>query len=227
MFPDKETRSSDLPMERLLAEARLGSSTALGRLFELARLQLLLACRRELPSGIRAKVGASDIVQETAAEAYRDLHRFNGRSAGEFFAWLRSILRNNLTDAVRRYGVVQARSIDREQSLDAADSQTSRIMTLMPMAEIRPPDGSVIRREDAAMITLALARLPEDYQIVLRLRYWDGLTFEQIGERIGRTGEAVRKLWYRAVRLLQAELLRQHSQSSAMQQTESPRDHVV
>jgi RNA polymerase sigma-70 factor (ECF subfamily) len=210
MIHKADTSANEPAIERLLADARSGSSTALGRLFEQARLQLLLACRRELPSGIRAKVGASDIVQETAVEASRDLHRFSGRSAGEFYAWLRSILRNNLTDAVRRYGVVKARSIDREQSLDATDSQISHFMPLMPAADIRTPDGSVIRREDAAMITAALARLPDDYQIVLRLRYWDGLTFEQIGERIGRTGEAVRKLWYRAVRLLQAELRQHH-----------------
>ena len=41
---------------------------------------------------------------------------------------------------------------------------------------------------------------------MLRLRYWDGLTFPEIGERLGRSPDAVRKLWYRAVERLQEEM---------------------
>lgn len=63
-----------------------------------------------------------------------------------------------------------------------------------------------MRREDAARVLQVLDRVPADYQTVLRLRYWDGLTFPQIAERIGRTDEAARKLWFRALARLNAEL---------------------
>jgi len=63
-----------------------------------------------------------------------------------------------------------------------------------------------MRREDAARVLQVLDRVPADYRTVLRLRYWDGLTFPQIAERIGRTDEAARKLWYRALARLNAEL---------------------
>jgi RNA polymerase sigma-70 factor (ECF subfamily) len=68
---------------------------------------------------------------------------------------------------------------------------------------------SAIRREDASAVTSAVDRLPDDYRLVLHLRYWDGLTFQQIGDRIGRSAEAVRKVWYRAVQRLQADLCEQ------------------
>ena len=51
-----------------------------------------------------------------------------------------------------------------------------------------------------------MARLPPDYRDVLYLRYWEGLSFVQIAGRIGRSADAVRKLWYRAIERLQAEL---------------------
>lgn len=38
---------------------------------------------------------------------------------------------------------------------------------------------------------------------MVRLRYWDGLSFPEIGRRLGRSDEAVRKVWYRAVARLQ------------------------
>ncbi|MFM9059990.1 MAG: RNA polymerase sigma factor, partial [Planctomycetaceae bacterium] len=62
------------------------------------------------------------------------------------------------------------------------------------------------RREEAAVLNEVLARLPNDYQRVIRMRYWNGLTFHDIAPHLGRSPDAVRKLWYRAVERLQAEL---------------------
>jgi DNA-directed RNA polymerase specialized sigma24 family protein len=41
---------------------------------------------------------------------------------------------------------------------------------------------------------------------VLHLRYWEGLSFVEIAGRLGRSPDAVRKLWYRAIGRLQAEM---------------------
>ena len=59
---------------------------------------------------------------------------------------------------------------------------------------------------DADVLATAMTRLSNDHRSVLRLRYWDGLTFPEIGERLGRSPDAVRKLWYRAVERLQEEM---------------------
>lgn len=79
-----------------------------------------------------------------------------------------------------------------------------------------------MRRENAALLADVLHRLPEDYQTVLRLRYWDGLTFTQIGAQLGRSAEAARKLWYRAVVMLQTEL--NGSATSAGERPDEPAD---
>jgi RNA polymerase sigma-70 factor (ECF subfamily) len=53
-----------------------------------------------------------------------------------------------------------------------------------------------------------MSRLPEDYRRIILLRYQEGLTFEEIGKRLGRTENAVRKLWARAVERIREDLER-------------------
>src|SRR5262245_55812569 len=79
-----------------LAAARAGSSEALGQALEACRNYLLLIALRELDSGLQAKGGASDLVQETMVDALRDFRRFHGSSEAELQAWLRELLLHNL-----------------------------------------------------------------------------------------------------------------------------------
>lgn len=190
-------------LHALIASARCGCPTALGQMFESLRMQLIALADEELPDVLRAKIGPSDVVQETALDMQRDFDHFRGTTAEECFAWLRSILRNNVVDAVRRFEASQKREIAREEPLegkardDAAMLSTSRI-----------PEVSAIRREDAVAVTAALARMPGDQRRVIELRYWQALSFADIGLEMDRSADAVRKLWYRALERLQTELAR-------------------
>ena len=68
--------SSDV--ERWLPAARAGSSEALGQMLDAYRAYLLQIAGRELDTQLRAKAGASDLVQETLLEAFRDFAGFHG-----------------------------------------------------------------------------------------------------------------------------------------------------
>jgi RNA polymerase sigma factor (sigma-70 family) len=68
-----------------------------------------------------------------------------------------------------------------------------------------------------------MARLPEDYRRVLQLRYWSGMTFVDIAPLLGRSPDAVRKLWYRAVERLQSELNAADGASDMAQPQPAPR----
>jgi len=184
----------------LIASARRGAPDAIGRLFEAARSDLLHVAARELPPEIRAKVAPSDVVQETAIDMHRDFARFAGTTADELFAWLREILRYNLIDVVRR----DRAAIRRETDRDAVRS-TSDFVGNIPVVT-RTPAGSAIRREDAAALAAAMARLAPADREVLEMRHWQGMTFVAMAPLLGRSEEAVRKMWYRAVGRLRAEL---------------------
>lgn len=205
------SRQPDHGVALLLEAARRGRDDAFGRLFETFRRHLLAVAHRELPHTLRGKIGASDLVQETAVDAQRDFPGFRGSSPEECFAWLRTILRNNVVDAVRRYEGSQKRATGREISLASIDGRRQGAMLELPHGL---PDKSAIRREDADGLMAAIARLPLDHRTVLQLRYWEGLSFPDIGARLGRSSDAVRKLWYRAVERLQIEFIEYSARTS-------------
>lgn len=190
-------------IRNLIAAARRGAPDAVGRLFKATRGHLLQLAERELPVEIRAKVGPSDVVQETGIEMHRDFAQFNGVTVEELFSWLRGILRNNVADAVRHYRAALKRDVTREVSLSAGQA---RRYSQAVAAAIRAPDGSAIRREEAAAIREVLAKLSPPEREVLRLRYWKGLSFVDIAPIVGRSPEAVRKLWFRAIARLRRNL---------------------
>src|SRR5262245_7233105 len=63
---------------------------------------LMALARVQVSVDLRARIDPSDLVQETLCEALRDLPHHRGRSRAEMMGWLRSLLRFNLIDRLRR-----------------------------------------------------------------------------------------------------------------------------
>ncbi len=103
-------------VSRLIEKARQGDAPCRDQLFELCRSYLGFAARAQVESWLRRKVDASDLVQETMLEAFRDFDHFEGRSEQEWLAWLRRILAHNAADFVRRYRGTAKRQVRREVS---------------------------------------------------------------------------------------------------------------
>jgi RNA polymerase sigma-70 factor, ECF subfamily len=187
-----------------LPSARAGSAENLGRLLEACRGYLLAVARRELDPDLQAKNSASDLVQETFLEAQRDFARFRGDTEDELLAWLRRLLLNNISNFTRRYRSTQKRQVGDEVSLHGEDAG-GQLAEGLP-ADTSSPSEQAMQRERAEAVGRVLALLPEDYREVIRLRYQEQLAFEQIAERMGRSNNAVRKLWARAVERFQQEM---------------------
>ena len=68
------------------------------------------------------------------------------------------------------------------------------------------PLAQAIQRESAADVKAVLARLPEHYAEVLRLKAWEGKKFAQIGHQMEQSEDAARKVWCRALVCLRKEL---------------------
>jgi RNA polymerase sigma-70 factor (ECF subfamily) len=186
--------------DRFLIDARAGSPEALGRALEAYRGYLLLMAEKKLGADVRAKGGASDLVQETFLEAQRDFGRFRGESRGEFRVWLRRILLNNLGVFTSRYRDTDKRDVAREVGFIGAGGRGGPLFDVA--ASTASPSAKVAAREHSKSLHAALARLPEDYRRVINLRYEGNLTFEEIGREIGRSPDAARKVWARAMESL-------------------------
>jgi RNA polymerase sigma-70 factor (ECF subfamily) len=190
---------------RRLAAARAGSAEALGEVLEACRGYLLTIAQRELDPHLRAKGSASDLVQQTFLEAQRDFAGFHGETEAELLAWLRRLLLNNLANFVRDYRETAKRQVKREVRLPKVDSSHSG--DLGPAAAAPSPSKQAMLHERTAAVLDALEKLPPDYRQVVWLRYHDERSFEQIGQIMGRTANAVRKLWLRAVGRLKQDLI--------------------
>jgi RNA polymerase sigma-70 factor (ECF subfamily) len=181
---------TDVPA--LLAAARAGDAAALGGLLDRFRDRLKAMVEADLHPAVRGKVPASDVVQDTLLEAFKLFERFGGDRADEFRWWLTSIARNKLKDASKRFLATDKREVDREVPLGGADA-----------ADRGPtPSGQAVRQESAAEVRAAVARLDPDYQTVIRLRTYDGRSFADIGRLMGRTEDAARMLFGRAIKRL-------------------------
>jgi RNA polymerase sigma-70 factor (ECF subfamily) len=201
---DPDARQLD-PVAADIVAARGGCEAAMNRLFAGCRAYLLAVANSILPSDVRAKLGGSDVVQETLLQLQRNFDRFQGASEGELLAWLRGAVLNNAKNATRLYRDTQKRELRREVSIDDALSGAERDELVDPA--VRSPGSEAQAAEEAAQLNSALARLPDDYRRVIELRHWECLPFAEIGDRMGRTPEAARKLWSRAVTQLKSEVL--------------------
>src|SRR5438105_15878803 len=83
------------------------------------RAYLRLLARLQLDPRLRGKLDSSDVAQEALLKAHEKRDQFRGRTEAEFAAWLRRILANYLTDAVRKYGLAGG-NVAVEHSLEAA-----------------------------------------------------------------------------------------------------------
>lgn len=195
---DADARTTD----DWLAAARAGSPDALGAALESCRAYLLLVAEKEMDPRLRAKGGASDLVQQTFLEAQQAFGRFQGSRETELLAWLRRMLLNNVATFRRHWEQTAKRRASREVGL-GGDSTAPGIQ---PVADTPTPSRQLAAGERADAVRAAMARLPEDYRQVLTFRYEEDLPFEEVAQRMGRTSNAVRKLWARAVERLEQEL---------------------
>lgn len=92
-------------LESWIEAARHGDQDSLGRALHSFRDYLLLVATEEADPELRAKSGASDLVQETFFRAHRGFATFRGHSAAEWRSWLRSILVRQLSSQRRRFAL--------------------------------------------------------------------------------------------------------------------------
>ena len=200
---------ASLPAE-LLQRARNGDAAARDELFAKCRNFVGFVARTQVESWLQAKVDASDLVQQTMLEAHRGFDNFRGQTEQEWLAWLRQILAHNAADFVRRYRGTEKRQARREVPMAALGGRSSVAM-FDPSDPGASPSELAIGRERELLVADALARLPADYQEVIALRNLQRLPFEEVAQRMGRSGPAVQMLWLRAIRRLQKDL---HAESA-------------
>src|SRR5262245_41959479 len=190
----------------LLERARHNEAGELDRLFALCRNYLGVVARAQVESWLQAKVDASDLIQQTLLEAYRDFGNFRGSTEAEWLAWLRRILAHNAANFVRQYRGTDKRQARREVPLRPTgnSSQPGGLGDTADAGE--SPRQLLLRKERELQLADALAQLAPDHREVIFLRNLQRLSFQEVAERMGRSRPAVQMLWMRAIGKLQEVL---------------------
>lgn len=159
----------------------------------------------ELSPRLRAKVDASDIVQQSLLEAHQGLGAFRGRSEAELAAWLRMILARNLLNTARDYGAAK-RDVRRELPMAQRIEQSSVRLDQFLAAQQTSPSQCVLRSERSEKLAVALADLPEDQRRAVILKHFHDWSLAEIAAEMDRTTMAVAGLLKRGLKKLRTLL---------------------
>jgi RNA polymerase sigma-70 factor, ECF subfamily len=194
--------SEQIPVIKLLERARLGNTEALGQVLQLYRNYLTILATTQLDRRLRRRVSPSDLVQDAMLAAHTDFAQFRGGSERELLGWLRQILINCLHHVIETHLRAKMRDMRREISVEQVGAALDRsACNFAAMLADRGPSPSapLQQRERAVALADQLSRLPPHYRDVIVLRNLQGLSFDEVAQRMDRKPGTVRMLWLRAI----------------------------
>lgn len=178
----------------LVADVLEGDTEAFGEL--VSRYKNLVA------SFIAARVPSTeveDLAQDTFLRAFRMLASL--REPAAFSSWLLGIASHVCVD--------WHRSRRRLASLDGEGAQDPDADALMPhRSPVERPDAAAEQEEAARLLLESLDRLPEPYRVTLVLKHMDGLSCQEVADRLGLALGTVTSRLARAYKLLRDRLER-------------------
>jgi RNA polymerase sigma-70 factor (ECF subfamily) len=169
--------------------------------WERYRDYLALLARLQMPARLRAKVDASDVIQQTLLEAHQAAARLAAMDQPGQLAYLRKALANNLADLARRFGA-EARDVNRERSLEADVHDSSARLANWLAAEQSSPSQRAAREEELLALTQALAQLPEDQRLAVEMKHLHGCSVAEIARALSKSETAVGGLLRRGLKRL-------------------------
>jgi RNA polymerase sigma-70 factor, ECF subfamily len=148
-----------------------------------------------------------DLTLTTWEKAQRAWER-RPKVAVEVKPWLFRIARNACVDELRRRQLVRWEPLEGSRGSRGERSGLSgneRVPASLLTSESHDPEREALRSERVALIRRALVNLPSRYRTCLLLREAEGLSCEEIGERLCLSSGAVRTTLCRARQRLKAE----------------------
>ena len=139
---------------------------------------------------------AEDVTQEVFVSALRRMRETEQPLA--FKPWLYQIAKNSCIDAFRRSKRAEEVSYDADDALAPADH--SKLVGSGPS-----PDAAVAAKQDLDNLCGAFGGLSETHHEILVLRELEGLSYQEIGKRMGMSRPAVESTLFRARRRLTEE----------------------
>ncbi len=137
---------------------------------------------------------AEDLTIEAFSKAFKNLHRF--KKDYTFSTWLFRIATNNAIDFIRKKKL-DTFSLDTTYTDD--DGASVSMDVLDPDLQ---PDQEAIKEQKIELVQMFVTKLPTKYQRLVRLRYFDELSYEEIAQELDAPLGTVKAQLHRARELL-------------------------
>jgi RNA polymerase sigma-70 factor (ECF subfamily) len=185
--------------QELVALAQEGDQSALNRLYRVYAERVRWMVRFRMSKELRSKLESMDIVQDTLIHALRGLDDFTYKNEGDFVRWLSKIAENELRGSLRKLHA-DKRDIRKEIPLqeDASKSGDDRARVLDP-ARYTTPSVILSKKEELDRLEKAIDKLKPEYKEVIIWAKIDGLSYKEIGNRLGKSADAAGHLLLRAM----------------------------
>lgn len=170
-----------------------GDEEAFRTLLEPQTPVLLARIGRRMAPLLRRRVSIQDVLQEAAIVAFERRASFAGRTREDFHRWIGAIVEHCIRSQVNHHAGTHKRALYNEVS------RSGREATIQVLASTPSPSQQAIGSELEELARTALDDLPPDYREVLRLHREEGVTLREVGQRMGRSYEAAKKLHGRAM----------------------------
>lgn len=171
-----------------LAGALAGSEEARGELLERLRPRLVLWAAARLSASLRSKVEPEDVAQDILLAVHRDFGSFEGTDPKSFYRWFFTVAENRIRDLASHFGALK-----RKLPPPLSFSQTS-------------PSTAAARTEEVARLMRAIQSLPDSHRDAITLIRIEERSVEDAASILGKSENAVRILYCRALKELRAAL---------------------
>ncbi len=145
---------------------------------------------------------AEDLTQDTFVNAYRAWEDFRGES--QVYTWLYRIAVNLTKNRLERSGrrrQFHSYSLDQPVESDEGEQRERQIQDWS-----QAPEELIANAEVGQLIAKYVTQLRHDYKEVIILRDYEGLSYEEIGEVLGCSLQAVKSRLFRARSTLREKL---------------------
>ncbi len=190
----EKTLSRELELDQeLVRRVQRGDSTAFDALVRKYQHRIVGLIGRYISDWSECQ----DVAQDTFIRAYRAMPNFRGDA--QFYTWLHRIAVNT----AKNHLVAQNR---RPPTDDIEVGDAEHFDTAIRLRDTDTPERELMRQQVEQTVMRVVEGLPEDLRVAISLREVDGLSYDEIAQRMGCPIGTVRSRIFRARDAIDAEL---------------------
>jgi RNA polymerase sigma factor (TIGR02999 family) len=181
------------PLKELLQKAQEGNEAARAQLFAVAYDELRARARAQLQSGGRNTLLDTTVLVHESFMRYLNAGHLSSSERGAFFAYAAHVMRSVIVDFARQ-----------RQAQRRGGDAIHLTLTTQFAENLSVSEDQIVKINDALD---ELQKVDERLAQVVEMRYFAGMTENEVAVALGITERTVRRDWQKA-RLLLAEFLR-------------------